>query len=320
MLRGMLEEHQDATTVIPVKAALKPEETLSVCILGSGTVGGSVGMGLSRFGNKVIFYDVDRERVESLINLGFSATIDADVAIRDSQISFICVPTPTVHGSIDLGYVRSVAREIGKSLRKKADFHLVVVKSTVLPRTTENVVIPLLEKHSRRTAGEDFGVCVNPEFLTQLHHSWTGDRSFARSFLDEPFVVIGELDEKCGDALQEVYEPLKAPVIRTDLRTAEMTKYAFNCALACRISFWNEIFYICRRLNIDSRVVASTAALDERVGTYGAVHGMAFGGKCLPKDLRAFVSFSQESGYEPELLKATEKINARTGKEFGVRE
>lgn len=305
--------------MMTVSKVNKAEKETSISILGSGMVGVTVGKGFLKLGNKVIFYDVDREKVNELSSFGLTATDKIETAILDSKISFICVPTPTVRGRIDLCSIKSVAEELAKSLEKK-NYHLVVVKSTVLPTTTENVVIPILKKNSGRKIGEHIGVCSNPEFSTEIHHSWTDDKHFSRGFFNEPFVVIGEFDKKSGDILHDIYQSLKVPIIRTDLRTAEMIKYAFNCALACRVSYWNEIFYVCQKLGVDSRVVASTAAMDERIGKYGTVHGKAFGGKCLPKDLRAFINFSQELNYEPKLLKAVEEINVKIGAEFGIRE
>ena len=164
---------------------------------------------------------------------------------------------------------------------------MIVVKSTVLPLTTENVVIPLLEKHSGKKVGKDFGVCCNPEFLTEIHNSWTEDKSFVRGFFNEPFIVIGSSDKKAEEVLADVYGSLEPPIVRVDLRTAEMLKYAFNCALATRISYWNEIFLVCRKIGIDSDIIASIASKDPRIGKYGTVHKMGFGGKCLPKDLSA---------------------------------
>lgn len=306
--------------MMTVSATNKTKKLTSISILGSGKVGLTVGKGFLKLGNKVIFYDVDREKTDELDSFGLSTTDSIETAILDSQVSFICVPTPTVRGRIDLCYVESVTEKLAKSLEKKDNYHLVVLKSTVLPTTTENVVIPILKKNSGRRIGEHIGVCSNPEFLTEIHHSWTDDKRFSRGFFNEPFVVIGEFDKRSGDMLHAIYRPLKVPVVRTNLRTAEMIKYAFNCALACKISYWNEIFYVCQKLGVDSRVVASTTAKDERIGKYGTVHGKAFGGKCLPKDLRAFIDFIQELGYEPKLLKAVKEINVKIGAEFGIRE
>ena len=156
--------------------------------------------------------------------------------------------------------------------------------------------------------------------MTEIHKSWTTNKSFFRGFSNEPVVVIGEFDKKSGGILESLYRPLKIPMVRTNLRTAEIIKYAFNCALAVKISYWNEMFYICNLLGIDSNIVAQTVGLDERIGKYGTVHGKAFGGRCLPKDLRAFIKSLGDLGYDPRLLKAAEEVNNQIKKDKGVRE
>lgn len=291
-----------------------------ISILGSGTVGSIVGKGFEELGNEVIFHDINEGRVKELEKIGLKATTNIKRAVFDSEISFICVPTPSKGGKIDLSYIKAATENLASCLKEKNDYHLVVVKSTVLPTTTEKVVIPILRERSAKDVGKEVGVCVNPEFLTEIHHSWTDDTSFVRDFFSEERIVIGELDSRSGDILEALYRPLQKPIIRTDLRTAEMIKYASNCALASRISYWNEIFYICQRLGVDSNFVASAVAMDSRIGKYGTIHGKAFGGKCLPKDLEAFISFSEELGYEPKLLKAVKEINDKIRLERGVRE
>lgn len=292
----------------------------SISILGCGVVGTAVGTGLRGFGHDVIFYDIESRIIQELRHNGFDATLSIAEASEKSQVSLICVPTPTNKGKIDLSYVKAVVKSLAKSLKKKRDYHLVVIKSTVMPTTTERVIVPILEKYVGKRAGEQFGVCMNPEFLTEIHRSWTTNESFVRGFLNEPLIVIGELDKKSGDLLQTLYEELKRPIIRTNLRTAETIKYAFNCALATKISYWNEIFYLCNMLDVDSTIVAQAASLDERIGKYGTIHGKAFGGKCLPKDLRALIRFSNDLGHKPKLLMAVEDINERIKSERGVRE
>jgi len=289
-------------------------------ILGSGVVGTALGSGFIKLGNQVMFYDPDGERVHELSNLGFDATIDlARVAYR-SDISFLCVPTPTRNRRIDLTCIESASEDLARCLREKSDYYVVVVKSTVVPMTTEKIIIPLLESSSGKKVGSDIGICVNPEFLTEAHRSWTEDNSYARDFFKEERIVIGEFDKRSGDAVEALYEPLRIPIIRTDLRTAEMIKYACNCALASRISYWNEIYYVCERVGIDSDLVARVAAMDRRIGEYGTVHAKAFGGKCLPKDLEAFIGYAEELGYEPRLLKAVREVNERIKSDRGVRE
>ena len=289
-------------------------------ILGSGTVGTAVGKGFEKLGNKVIFYDTDETRVHKLRDTDFNANTDLGYVVRESDISFVCVPTPTESGKIDLPPVKSVTKNLALHLREKSDYHVVAIKSTVVPTTTEKIIIPLLEKNSGKKVGGDIGVCVNPEFLTEIHHSWIDENAFARDFFSEERIVIGEFDKRSGDEIQALYKPLRVPVFRTDLKTAEMIKYASNCALASRISYWNEIYFICQKLGIDSNLVAQVVGMDKRIGKYGTIHGKAFGGKCLPKDLEAFIGFSEGLGYEPRLLKAVRDINERIKKEKGVRE
>lgn len=290
-----------------------------VGIFGSGTVGLANGAGFKELGNDVLFYDIDRSRVRNLLNKGFNATSDLSQVVLRSDFSFVCVPTPNIDGSIDLTAVRKVVTGIANSLLGKHAYHVLVIKSTVVPTSTEKVIAPILENILGRELETRIGVCVNPEFMTEIHSSWTRNASFARTWFNQERIVIGELNERSGDALQALYEPLGVPAIRTNLRTAEMIKYASNCALASRISYWNEIYYICQRLRINSRTVAEVVGKDKRIGEYGTVHGKAFGGKCLPKDLQAFISFSQQIGYEPILMKAVSEINKRIEADKGIR-
>jgi len=289
----------------------------SISIIGSGKIGTAVGIGFEQLGNKVIFYDVDENRIEHLKQLGHRITSDLKYATSESSLTFICVPTPS-QGSIDLSQVISAVTGIADAIKEKSAYHLVVIKSTVLPTTTERTVIPLLA-NSGKKLGEELGLCVNPEFLTESAITWTDDNRYQRDFFTEDRIVIGEYDSKSGDILEQLYKPLGKPIFRTDMRTAEMIKYAANCMLATKISFWNEILLICQKLGIDSQQVADIVALDPRIGKYGSVHGKAFGGKCLPKDLEAFISFAQEF-HNPALLTAVKQINDYMAENYGVRE
>jgi len=282
-----------------------------ISIIGSGWVGTAIGKGFTEMGYEVIFYDIVDK---SLPNF----TRDINYAIENSDVSFISVPTPTTTEGINLSYVKEATKNIGTVLTLHQKYHVVVVKSTVVPTTTEQVVIPLLEKYSGKRVG-DFGVCMNPEFLTEISGSWSKDEGTKKDFFTEDRIVIGECDKRSGDVLEEIYKPLNKPIFRTDLRTAETIKYASNCMLATKISYWNEIFLICKELGIDSQIIADVVGLDPRIGKYGTVHGKAFGGKCLPKDLKAFVSFA-EKYHKAKLLKAVDDINEEMKKKYGVRE
>ena len=291
-----------------------------IVIVGSGVVGLAIGEGFEEMGNRVMFYDKEESRVQKLLNLGMNATMDLDLVVPKSDFSFICVPTPNKNGSIDLSAVKEAVASISIRLRRTKKYHLLVIKSTVVPTSTERIIIPTIKEITGANFEAHIGLCVNPEFLTEAHSSWTRKPSFAKTWYNQETIVIGELDKRSGDTLESLYAPLKVPMVRTDLRTAEMIKYASNCALASRISYWNEMYYICRRLGINSDVVAEVVGKDHRIGEYGTVHGKAFGGKCLPKDLQAFIDFCEQIGYQPKLLKAVHEINERIRLEMGVRE
>jgi len=282
-----------------------------ISLIGSGFVGEIVGKGFISLGHDVIFYDVIDKNLPNF-------TKDINYAIKRSDISFICIPTPTLEGEIDLRYIKEATKNIGIALASQQDYHVVVIKSTVIPTTTENILIPILEKYSAKKAGE-FGICMNPEFATEITRTWVDDKKYERCFFTEDRIVIGEYDKKSGNVLEELYTPLNKPIFRVSLRTAEMTKYASNCVLATKISYWNEIFLVCQKLEINSQTVADIVSIDPRIGQYGTVHGKAFGGKCLPKDLKAFVSFANKY-HKPKLLEAVDETNEEMNKKYGIRE
>ena len=287
---------------------------MKISIIGSGVVGKTMGFGFERLEHEVIFYDIDENVIKEL-SREHKATNDLS-AVKDTDISFICVPTPYISGlGFDSSYIATEG--IAEALKSKDEYHLVVIKSTVLPTTTERVVIPILRKYKK--VGKEIGICTNPEFLTEIADTWTNDEGYKKDFFTEDRIVIGEYDKKSGDILESLYNPLNKPIFRTDLKTAELIKYASNCMLAAKISYWNEIFLICKELGIDSQEVANIVALDPRIGRYGTVHGKAFGGKCLPKDLKAFVSFA-EKHHKTKLLKAVDDINEEMKNKYGVRE
>lgn len=281
-----------------------------ISIIGSGVVGERVGCGFECLGNMVIFYDIDKKKISNLAK-EHKATTNINEAILGSDISFVCVPTPyTTHS--DNRYIISAVKSIVSVLKKKKEYHVIVIKSTVSPTTTEKIVVPLTTLLKKNV-----GVCMNPEFLTENSCTWTDDKKYTRDFFTEDRIVIGESDTRAGDILEELYRPLHKPIFRTDLTTAEIIKFACNCALAARISYWNELFLICKSIGVDGRLVAQIARLDERIGVYGSHPGQAFGGKCLPKDLKAMISFSEQVTDIP-LLKAIDRINEEMKNQYGV--
>ena len=211
-----------------------------------------------------------------------SATRNADEAIFKTDISLICVGTPSqLNGNLDTSYVRRVCENIGVVLKKKHKRHVVVIRSTILPGTIKNIVIPALEESSGKIAGKDFGVCNNPEFLRE--------GTAVYDFYHPPKTVIGETDKQSGDFLALLYDKLDAPLIRTKIEVAEMVKYVDNVWHALKVGFGNEIGNICKAIGLDSHEVMDIFCSDTKlnISPYYLMPGFAFGGSCLPKDVRA---------------------------------
>lgn len=296
----------------------------NISIIGSGYVGTNTGKRLKDLGNSVIFYDIDENKINQLKQEGYSATNDLDYAVRNSDISFVSVPTPT-NEEINLEYLKSAVTSLAKSLKNKTQYHVVVIKSTVVPTTTELVVKPIIEKVSGKKCGTELGLCMNPEFIVEFNTT-TADPELKAWYEEniprspqEDKIVIGEFDKKSGDTLENIFKPLKVPIFRTNPKTAEMIKYASNCCLSSKLSYWNEIYMICEKYGIDGKFVAKVASNDKRIGKYGIVSGHAFGGKCLPKDLQAFISHVEKTTrYTPKLLKAVRSVNEDIAKEKGT--
>ena len=210
------------------------------------------------------------------------ATCDQDQAIRETDLSFVCVGTPSqLNGNLDSTSVRRVCELIGDAIREKRTRHTVVIRSTILPGTMRKVVIPVLEQHSGKRAGVDFGVCNNPEFLRE--------GSAVEDFKSPPKTVIGELEKESGNILAALYQSIDAPLIRTDLETAETIKYVDNSWHALKIGFANEIGNLCDSFGVDPEEVMNIFCQDKKLNISPAYlkPGFAFGGSCLPKDLRA---------------------------------
>lgn len=275
---------------------------MRISVFGLGYVGTVSAACLAHDGHEVVGVDPVQTKVD-LINQGQSPIIETDIGeilaataksgrlraitdpaegIRATELSFVCVGTPSqVNGNLDLRYIRRICEQIGEALKGKNTRHTVVIRSTILPGTMRKIVIPTLEEFSGKKSSVDFGVCNNPEFLRE--------GSAVKDFRYPPKTVIGEIDQASGDMLESLYKKLDAPLIRTNLESAEMVKYVDNCWHALKIGFANEIGNLCKSLGLDAHMVMQIFCQDRKLNISSAYlsPGFAFGGSCLPKDLRA---------------------------------
>jgi UDPglucose 6-dehydrogenase len=307
---------------------------MKVSVIGTGYVGLVSGVCLAAKGHEVVCVDMDATKVARInagdppiyelgledllkrhIGQNLRATTDLPQAVADSEISLIAVGTPFDGSAIDLSYIREVARQIGAVLRNKTAYHVVIVKSTVVPGTTEETVLPILEEASGKRAGPDFGVGMNPEFLRE------GEA--INDFMEPDRIVLGGIDDRSIAALDELYAGFpEVDKVRTNPRTAEMIKYTANSLLATLISFSNEIGNLCAQVGVDVVEVMEGVHLDKRLSpiladgtrvnpaslTYLAA-GCGFGGSCFPKDVKALIAYGENEGHSMALLKSVIHVN-----------
>ncbi|BET69692.1 UDP-glucose/GDP-mannose dehydrogenase family protein [Opitutales bacterium ASA1] len=310
---------------------------MKVSVIGTGYVGLVSGVCLADKGHEVVCVDIDPKKVDRInradppihergldelleknIGTHLRATTDLATAVRESDLSLIAVGTPFKGDEIDLRYIRQAAADIGNALRGKNGYHVVIVKSTVVPGTTENVVLPELERASGKKAGVDFGVGMNPEFLRE------GEA--IEDFMSPDRIVLGGIDERTTDVLAELYSVFQdVPKIRTSPRTAEMIKYTANSLLATMISFSNEIGNLAASLGgIDVVEVMRGVHLDKRLTpiladgrrvvpgfTTYLEAGCGFGGSCFPKDVKALIAHGEKAGSPMRLLAQVVQVNER---------
>lgn len=292
---------------------------MKISVFGLGYVGCVSAASFASDQHEVLGVDVNLNKVE-IINQGKSpivepgigeviketvkegrlqATSDSAWAIQRSEISLVCVGTPSnANGSLDLSHVKHVCKEIGAALKSKTDRHVVVIRSTMLPGTIQDTVVPTLEEASGKKVGEGFGVCINPEFLRE--------GTSLKDFYAPPFTLIGADDESTASILRQLYAGIDAPMIVTSTKTAEMVKYVCNCFHALKVSFANEVGNICKSLGVDSHEVMDIFCKDTKLNLspYYLKPGFAFGGSCLPKDLRAITYKAKELDVEVPVLSA----------------
>jgi UDPglucose 6-dehydrogenase len=293
---------------------------MKISIIGAGYVGCVTGVCFAEMGHQIYFVDVDQTKLNA-INSGKSPVFEPDLddllvknrkkittttgisdAVSQTDLTMICVGTPQkTDGSSDLRFIIDVAHTIGKALINDKKFHTIIVKSTVLPGTTSNVVQPVLELESGKKATVDFGIGSNPEFLKE--------GSAVKDFFHTDRIVIGANDPKTKKTLEDLYKPLQAPIFTTDIKTAEMIKYVSNAFLATKISFSNEIGNLCKVNEIDSYEVFQGVGMDSRINPHFFRSGIGFGGSCFPKDIHALISFAESQAIDTKILKAVLAIN-----------
>jgi len=286
-------------------------------VFGLGYVGTVTAACLAHKGHDVLGVDINPDKVADLesghspiVEAGMEglaasgrqacrlhATTDTVSAVLHSEISLICVGTPSRrNGKLDLSYIERVCREIGEALRQKPEFHWIVLRSTVLPGTTESVVIPILAEASGKRAGTDFAVCFNPEFIRE--------GTAVADFFEPPFTVFGAAEPYDLTPVRDLYEGLSGRVFETSLAAAEMVKYACNAFHAIKVGFANELGTLCKSLDVDTQVVREMFFSDKRLNISPAYLSpcFAFAGSCLPKDLRALTYRAKELDLRLPLL------------------
>jgi GDP-mannose 6-dehydrogenase len=290
---------------------------MRVSVFGLGYVGCVSAASFAGDGHQVVGVDVNADKVAA-INAGRSpivepgldellarcaaegrlrATTDTAEAVRDSEVSLLCVGTPSNrNGSLDLSYLQGVSEQVGTALKDKSAYHVVIVRSTVLPGTTHSVVIPAIERCSGKKYGEGFGVSVNPEFLRE--------GTALQDFRKPPLTLVGHNHAADASGTIALYQAIDAPLISTSIRVAEMMKYTSNTWHALKVCFANEIGNLCKRVGVDSHEVMDIFCRDEKLNLspYYLKPGFAFGGSCLPKDVRALQYRAKELDVEMPMI------------------
>ncbi|MEO8393662.1 MAG: NAD(P)-binding domain-containing protein [Chloroflexota bacterium] len=283
---------------------------LQIEVVGAGVVGQALGSALQKHAFPVHFVDVDERKVEQLRQQGQQAFLPSEsvTAAAAADVFFLSVPTPTINSSADYNFIVQAARMVGEKLRTRAEYAVVIVKSTVLPGTTEQLIIPALEQASQKKAGADFGVCVCPEYLREKH---------AAQDAEAPRVtLIGEYDTRSGDVVASIFARFDAPVVRTTLRSAEFQKLIHNLYNAVKISFFNEMraFTQIAMPEIDAQTAFEVTAISSE-GMWNPLYGTRdwgpFGAACLPKDVAAFCTWAENLPAHSELVLAAMHLNER---------
>jgi UDPglucose 6-dehydrogenase len=277
-----------------------------IAIIGSGVVGSATGKGLLQRGHQVIFHDVRDEALDRLRKQNLAAKHTDALDSNESDIFFFTVSTPTENGKINLKHLKAAVRNLGKKLRKRDGYCVVVIRSTVPPRTTQDIVIPILERASGKKSGEDFGVAMNPEYLRE---------KFAEEDFRRPWVAtLGSLDERTKNFLEEIFAHYECPVHHLSLSEAEMQKYVHNLYNAVKIAFFNEMRVVCDKAGIEPDAlfdITTESAEGMWNKRYGTKNFGPFDGMCLPKDTQAFLHWAKKLPVRMDVLNGAINANKR---------
>lgn len=290
----------------------------SVCIVGPGVVGQATGKVFVGKGIRVGFLGVVKEQIEALKNEGCHAFTKDEIVNGnyDYDITMFTVPTLTVNGGIDLSILEQASIDLGMRMRHFKKYHLIVVKSTVLPGTTEDLVIETLEKYSGKKVGKDFGACMNPEYLR-------AETSYIDT-LNPWMTLIGQYDKKSGEILESLYEGMfDSPLFKCSIKEAEMQKYVHNIFNAVKIAYFNEMRQIANNIGVNANKIFKYSTISCE-GMWNPVYGTKdkgpFDGACLPKDTQAFFAWSQTHGFEAPILGTAIESNNKLARKMGIHE
>jgi len=291
---------------------VEEKKIMRVAVVGAGFVGEATGRGIGKHNNHIVFLDTDAEKVKKLQEAGFEAHVASEYNEINTDVTMFSVPTPTKGKNIRLEYLEGALTAFAERLKNHDKYHVAVIRSTVPPGTTRDIVLPIIEKVSGKKAGKDFGLVMQPEYLREV----TAAEDFERPW----FVLIGEFDKRSGEVIEKIYRPFDSPIEHCSLEEAEMQKYVHNVYNAVKIAFFNEIRVAMEGKGLDAeKVFLATAQSCE--GIWNPIYGLRnfgpFDGSCLPKDTRALLEWSEKEGFQFGILKSVVKENLRHEKILG---
>ncbi len=282
---------------------------MRIAIVGAGFVGQATGKGFAKHKHHVTFVDINHQKLEQLRTEGFTAHHAGDYTKIDGDITMVCVPTPTDKGAIQLDYLKDAVSAFGQRLATHKKYHTVVIRSTLPPKTTREILLPIIEEHSGKKVGQDFGLAMQPEYLREA----TANADFERPWV----ILIGAYDKRSGDVVSNLYRSFDVPIHRCSLEEAEMQKYVHNLFNAVKIAFFNEMRTVAQKEGWDAEQMFQVTA-ESCEGIWNPLYGLRdygpFDGSCLPKDTQAFLNWASAHGYDLGVLRAVITENIKHGK------